>query len=193
MSVTGLILAGGQGTRMGGVEKGLQAFCGSTMIEHVIARLRPQVDALAINANRALDDYRRLALPLWSDLRSALPGPMAGLEAGLAACSTELLVAVPCDSPFLPMDLVARLRDAMAAHNTRLAYAVVDSGEERQAHPVFCLLARDMLPALRAALDRDERKLGAWLRAHNAAQAVFDDERTFCNINTREELQGFDN
>lgn len=191
MTVTGLILAGGQGIRMGRVEKALQPLQGATMIGHVIARLQPQIDALAINANRALDAYHAFGLPVWPDLRADLPGPMAGIEAGLAACTTDLLVAVPCDSPFLPMDLVARLRDAMASSDAKLAYAVTKTEQVRQPHPVFCMLRREMLPGLQAALDDGERKLGAWLRANGAAQATFDDEPAFRNINTLEELQEF--
>lgn len=190
MTVTGLILAGGQGTRMGGVEKALQRLQDATLIEHVIDRLRPQVDALAINANRALDSYRVFDLPLWPDLRTELPGPMAGIEAGLAACSTDLLLAAPCDSPFLPMDLVTRLRDAMTDSGARAAYAVSTTGIDRQPHPVFCLLSRVTLPSLRAALDGGERKLGAWLRSQGAAEALFEDDAAFRNINTLEELQG---
>lgn len=190
--LTGLILAGGQGSRMGGVEKGLQPFRGTTMIEHVIARLRPQVDALAINANRELDSYRSFGLPLLPDLRSGCPGPMAGLEAGLAGCETHWLLAVPCDSPFLPMDLVARLRDAMARMDRPLAFAVTEGNEGRIAHPVFCMLPRTLLAALQTALQSDERKLGAWLRAQGAAEAEFDDEAAFRNINTCDELRELD-
>ncbi|HVL76852.1 MAG TPA: molybdenum cofactor guanylyltransferase MobA [Noviherbaspirillum sp.] len=190
-SVTGLVLAGGRGSRMGGVEKGLQAFNGAPMLAEIVARLRPQVDELAINANRELDRYRAFGFPVRPDLRTGLPGPMAGIEAGLAACTTDLLVVVPCDSPCLPPDLVCRLHAAMERRSAALAYAVTDSGQGEQAHPVFCMLDRSLLPQLRAALDAGERRLGSWLRSQGAAPAVFSDEAAFRNINTFEELQGF--
>lgn len=192
MAVTGLILAGGRGTRMGEVQKGLQPFHGKPLLSHAIARLGPQVDALAINANVQLETYAAFGLPVWPDLRHDFPGPTAGLEAGLAASPNEWIVTVPCDSPFLPMDLVARLRDAVARTNADLAYAVTDDGRERQPQPVFCLLRCSLLPALSAWLDAGERKLGAWQRNQHFAEAVFEDERAFHNINTLDELQRFE-
>jgi len=192
MPVTGLILAGGRGTRMGGMEKALQPLRGKPLIAHAIARLRPQVDRLAINANRAFEAYRAFGMPLWPDLRDDLAGPMAGIEAGLAACETELLATVPCDAPCFPDDLVARLHQAMRAGGAGLAYAVTKHGQKCQPQPVFCLLRRDALPLLRAALERGEHGLGAWLRAQGAAQAVYDDEAAFANINTPAELQEYE-
>lgn len=189
MPVTGLILAGGRGTRMGGVEKALQPLHDMPLIAHTIARLRPQVDTLAINANRAFETYRAFGFPLWPDLRGDLAGPMAGIEAGLAACETDLLAIVPCDAPRFPSDLVARLHQAMRAGGTALAYVVTATGQLYQPQPVFCLLRRETLPSLRAALDRGERSLGAWLRTQGAAQALYNDASAFSNINTPSELQ----
>lgn len=177
---------------MGCVEKGLQRFRGKAMIEHVAERLAPQVDALAINANRELDAYRAFGLPVWPDRTSDLPGPLAGLETGLALAETEYLVAVPCDSPFLPLDLVARLRQAAAAANASAAYAVTGAGDARQSHPVFCLLKRSALPALQAYLAGGGRRMATWFQAQHAAQAVFENDAAFQNINTLNELQQYE-
>jgi molybdopterin molybdotransferase len=100
-SISGLVLAGGRGTRMGSVDKGLQPFGGATMVAHVLERLRPQVASVAINANQNLDAYQAFGVPVWPDDTPGYAGPLAGLEAGLRRCGTGYLLAVPCDSPFL--------------------------------------------------------------------------------------------
>jgi molybdenum cofactor guanylyltransferase len=192
VAVTGLILAGGRGTRMGSVEKGLQPFRGKAMIAHVIERLAPQVAALAINANQERDAYRTFGLQVWPDRVPDFAGPLAGLEAGLAMAETDFVAAVPCDSPFLPADLIARLAEALAHTGASAAFAVTGIGAARRAHPVFCLLHRNLLPALRTYLDGGGRKVGAWLQDVQAATAVFEDDAAFQNINTLDELQRFE-
>jgi molybdenum cofactor guanylyltransferase len=171
------------------VDKGLQAFRGEPMVAHVLRRLAPQVATLAVNANQNLDDYRRFGLPLWPDQMQEFPGPLAGLQTGLRHCETAYMVTAPCDSPFLPMDLVARLSDALQAENADVAYAETGEDSFRQSHPVFCLLKTSLLPSLDAYLQSGGRKMGAWLGSLHAVKVHFTNETAFQNINTLEELQ----
>jgi molybdenum cofactor guanylyltransferase len=192
MAITGLILAGGRGSRMGGADKGLQLLRGKPMVAHVIERLAPQAGVLAINANRNLDAYRAFGYPLWPDAIPEFEGPLAGLHTGLIHCETQYLATAPCDSPFLPMNLVARLHDTVIAGHARAAYAATGSGGPRQSHPVFCLLDKSLLPDLAAYLQQGGRRMLGWLASIDAIETRFDDESAFRNINTLEELQTFD-
>lgn len=192
MTVTGLILAGGRGSRMGGVDKGLQFFRGKPMVAQVIERLAPQVDKLAINANQNLDTYCNFGLPVWPDRMQDFPGPLAGLQTGLVHCDTPYLVTAPCDSPFLPMDLVARLRDALETEDADIAYAATGVAASKQTHPVFCLLKTSLLPSLTAYLQSGERRMGAWIGSLRAVEVDFTDEAAFQNINTLDDLRKFE-
>jgi molybdopterin-guanine dinucleotide biosynthesis protein A len=183
--VTGIVLAGGQGSRMGGVDKGLQPFRGRPMVAHVLERLAPQVDAILVNANRNVEAYAALGHRVIADEVTGFAGPLAGFERGLAHAATPLVVTVPCDSPFLPQDLVARLAGALAAHHAQLA--VAKTGD--QAHPVFSLMRRDVHASLEAFLASRQRKIDRWYGALQVVEVSFDDEaEAFLNINTREEL-----
>lgn len=182
--ITGVILAGGRGTRMGTVDKGLQPFRGRPMVAHAIERLAPQVSEVLINANQNLDVYAGFGLRVIADEIEGFAGPLAGFERGLAHASHELVVTVPCDSPFLPADLVARLLKALEDHQAELA--VAKTGD--QAHPVFCLMRRGVATSLREFLGRGERKIDRWYAAHRIVEVLFDDEEeAFRNINTLEE------
>lgn len=187
--ITGLILAGGRGTRMGHVDKGLQTFRAAPMAMHVLRRLQPQVGSLLINANQNLAAYERFGVPVWPDEFEGYAGPLAGLHAGLSHCETDYLVSAPCDSPFLPMDLVARLSQGLTDAQADLAVAVTGSGDRRQPHPVFCLMHTRVLNHLTAFLQRGGRKMDAWYASLRVTEVGFDDEAAFANINTREELQ----
>jgi len=191
--ISGLILAGGRGSRMGNVDKGLQPFRSSTMVEHVLARLRPQVGPLAISANRNLDTYRAFGTMVLPDELSDYPGPLAGLEAGLRHCTTPYLLAVPCDSPFLPADLAERLFSALQQADADVAYAATqEPGMRAQPHPVFCLVRTDGLPQLSAYLAEGGRRVDGWHRDLKAVEVVFEDADAFRNINTLDELRGLD-
>lgn len=190
--ITGLILAGGRGARMGGVDKGLQPVRGQPMIAHVIARLAPQVGSLMINANLNLGGYKTFGLPVCADELPGFEGPLAGLQTGLAQCKTAFLVSAPCDSPFLPEDLVARLFEALEAHHAELAVAVTGEGEVRQPHPVFALMRTSVLPDLCTFLRNGGRKIETWYRSLNYVEAHFADEAAFSNINTLEQLRNFE-
>ncbi|WP_019140857.1 molybdenum cofactor guanylyltransferase MobA [Noviherbaspirillum massiliense] len=192
MSITGLILAGGRGSRMGHVDKGLQPFRGKPMAAHVLARLAPQVDRVMINANQNLEAYRQFGVPVWPDEITGFAGPLAGLHAGLVHCDTPLLVTAPCDSPFLPADLVASLNTALQVQQADLAVAMTGEGQERQPHPVFCLLKTALLPHLADFLQRGGRKVDAWYASLRVAEVQFADADAFRNINTLEDLQKFE-
>lgn len=186
-AITGLVLAGGQARRMGGGDKGLRPFRGRSLVEHAIVRLQTQVDALIINANQNLESYRALGYPVVSDssVVEAFAGPLAGLHAGLCACSTPLLLTVPCDSPLLPLDLVARLSEALAANAADLAVARSASGLQ----PVFSLCRRRLLDHLTNYLDGGGRKMDRWYAALKMVAVDFPDEAAFVNINTLAELE----
>jgi molybdopterin-guanine dinucleotide biosynthesis protein A len=187
--VTGIVLAGGQGRRMGGVDKGLQPLEGRPMVAWAIERLAPQVEAIVVNANQNLDAYRAFGYPVVSDAVGGFAGPLAGLHAGLQATRTALAVTVPCDSPFLPTDLVARLRSALEAGDAEIA--VAKTGD--QPHPVFSLVQRKILPHLEAFLHSGGRKIDAWYASLKVVEVSFDDQaEAFSNINTREDLARFE-
>jgi molybdopterin molybdotransferase len=211
--ISGLILAGGRGTRMGHVDKGLQPFRGRPMAAHVLERLAPQVATVAINANQNLDIWASFGVPVWPDDTPGFAGPLAGLEAGMRRCRTPYLLTAPCDSPFLPTDLAKCLLAALQAEDADIAYAATqEAGMLPQAHPVFCLVRVDRLPILSAYLAAGGRKMDGWYRsavhtpvvpaqagthaglARPAAglkvvEVLFDDADAFRNINTLDELQ----
>jgi len=182
-SVTGIVLAGGQGRRMGGVDKGLQLLHGKPMVEHVIGRLAPQVDEVLINANQNLEAYGRFGHRVVPDAIGGFAGPLAGLHAGLGAAKHPLALTVPCDSPFLPADLCSRLKNELRENDL----AVAKTGN--QAHPVFSLVRVAVLDHLSRFLSGGGRKIDAWYATLNIVEVLFDDEAdAFRNINTREEL-----
>ncbi|MDP2808725.1 MAG: molybdenum cofactor guanylyltransferase [Rhodocyclaceae bacterium] len=208
-TITGVILAGGQGRRMGGVDKGLQSLNGRPLVQWVLERLVPQVGTVLISANQNLTRYAEFGYPVLPDRipdfagprrgvpgmqstgpRRGVPGmqsagPLAGLHAALSHATSPLLASVPCDSPFLPTDLVQRLRAALAAENAELA--VARTGD--RVHRAFCLTRRGILPKLDAFLASGERKVGLFHASLKVAEVAFDDEAdAFSNINTQEEL-----
>jgi molybdopterin-guanine dinucleotide biosynthesis protein A len=185
MKVTGIVLAGGKGTRMGGVDKGLQPLRGKPMAAWAIARLKPQVDEVVINANQNLEVYRAFGYRVVSDEVGGFAGPLAGLHAGLKAATYPLVATVPCDSPFLPGDLVSRLSSALKTSDL----AVAKTGA--QPHPVFALMKREVRESLEAFLASGGRKIDAWYADLDVIEVPFDDEAdAFRNINTLEELKG---
>jgi len=189
-SVSGLILAGGKGSRMGGVDKGLQSFRGRRLVDHVYERFAPQVGGVIINANQNHDEYKSFGVRVVSDAIGGFAGPLAGLHAGLSVSKRPFLVSVPCDSPFLPTDLVERLFARIDDSGAELA--VAKTGD--QPHPVFSLMRRGVLDHLTDFLKGGGRKIDAWYATLNVVEVGFDDEAAaFSNINTREELQTWEN
>jgi molybdenum cofactor guanylyltransferase len=189
-SVTGLILAGGKGSRMGGVDKGLQPFRGRRLVDHVYERFAPQVGGIIINANQNHEEYKTFGVRVVSDAIGGYAGPLAGLHAGLSVSKRPFLASVPCDSPFLPGDLIERLYQRIDETGAELA--VAKTGE--QPHPVFSLMRRGVLDHLAEFLKGGGRKIDAWYATLNVVEVGFDDEpEAFSNINTREELQTWEN
>lgn len=195
--VTGLILAGGRGSRMGNVDKGLQRFRNSTMVAHVLRRLAPQVKRVVINANQNRDAYGVFGAPVWPDDLAGFAGPLAGLETGLRRCTTEFLVTAPCDAPFLPGDLVTRLHQALVEGNADLALAETEEtdadGVPRiQPQPVFALMKTELLPILSAYLELGGRRMDGWYSDIKVVRVRFGDASAFRNINTAADLQKYE-
>jgi len=187
--ITAVILAGGMARRMGGVDKGLQLINGQPMVQHVLQRLQPQVGKVFINANRHLDEYQRLGLPVCADVVSDYAGPLAGIHAALMQTSTPYLLSVPCDSPLIPFDLVSRLSSALADHQADAAIVVTGDSNQRQRHPVFLLLKTELRRSLEQNLESGQRKVDDWLSSLNCVDVSFDDEGAFMNLNTPEDIR----
>ncbi|GMV48194.1 MAG: hypothetical protein AMXMBFR66_35920 [Pseudomonadota bacterium] len=188
--ITGLVLAGGRGSRMGGVDKGLQPHLGMPLVMHALLRLTPQVGAMLVNANRNLAAYEAMGVPVWPDPLPDYPGPLVGLLAGLEHATTPYLVTVPCDTPNFPTDLVARLAEALAREDAEIAMAATREPDGAlQLQPVFCLLHTTLIESLTAFLQAGERKIDRWTARHRCVQVVFDDALAFFNANTSDELR----
>ena len=184
-TVTGLILAGGQARRMGGIDKGLVELQGRPMIAHTVERLSAQVDQLLINANRNLECYQTIAqCPVVRDDLNGFEGPLAGMAAGLKHAQTDFVLTVPRDSPLIASDLAKRLEDARAGRDS--LRSVAHDGERLQ--PVFALLSTGLLPSLLEFLARGERKIDRWYAQHDYVTADFSGRQDmFLNINTPED------
>ncbi len=186
--ITGLILAGGRGSRMGGVDKGLQNHWGIPLALHAMQRLSPQVGTVMISANRHLDTYASLGVPVWPDAMPDYAGPLAGVLAGLEHCDTPYLVTVPCDTPNFPTDLVARLAVGLIAKDTQIAMAATRDGDGAQAQPVFCLMTCSLKDSLIEFIASGQRQVERWTALHRCATVLFDDVAAFANANTAQEL-----
>jgi molybdenum cofactor guanylyltransferase len=180
MSVTALTLAGGQGSRMGGADKGWVEWQGKALVEHVLAQLVPQSTQQLISANRNLERYAQLGVPVVQDLRDGFAGPLAAIEAGLAVCETDWLLTCPVDTLNIPPDYAQRMlavRPSVASKAGRL-------------QPVFMLIHKDSLPDLRAFLDAGERKVGLWAERQGLRHVSFDDQpNALLNLNDWQALQ----
>jgi molybdopterin-guanine dinucleotide biosynthesis protein A len=196
-AITGLILAGGRGSRMGGVDKGLQNFRGQPLVKQTLVRLQQQSlppQDILINANRNLAAYQSLGVPVWPDSLDGFAGPLAGFLTGLEHCQTPLLLTVPCDSPLFPLDLVQRLVQAMADQDADLAMAAAPEADGTvRPQPVFCLLKTELLESLIKFTQGGGRKIDAWTGQHRCATVPFDlpsdSAHAFANANTLAELQ----
>ncbi len=187
--ITGLVLAGGRGSRMGGVDKGLQNHRGMPLALHALLRLQPQVGASMISANRNLSAYEAMGVPVWPDPIEGYAGPLAGLLAGLERAETGWLVTVPCDTPDFPQDFVAHLAAQAAAQSAEIAMVATREDGELRAQPVFCLLRTDLAESLVAFLHAGERKIGKWTAQHRTVEVAFEDAAAFFNANTPDELR----
>jgi molybdopterin-guanine dinucleotide biosynthesis protein A len=188
-SICGLVLAGGRGSRMGGLDKGLQSHRGIPLALHALLRLQPQVGEVMINANRNLGAYESFGVPVWPDPLPDYAGPLAGFLAGLEHCTAPWLVTVPCDTPDFPEDLVARLAAAVDAEAAEIAIAATREDGKVWLQPVFCLMRTDLIDSLVRFTQAGQRKIDRWTGMHRCAIVVFDDAEAFANANTADELQ----
>jgi molybdopterin-guanine dinucleotide biosynthesis protein A len=187
--ITGLVLCGGRGTRMGGADKGLQTHQGMPLAMHALLRLQGQVGQLMVNANRNLSAYEALGVPVWPDALPDFPGPLAGWLAGLEHCETPYMMALPCDTPGFPLDLVSRMALALVAEDAEIAMVATWEDGRLQKQPVFCLLRSTLLESLVTFLHSGERKITAWTAQHRCAIVPFDEAGAFFNANTLADLQ----
>ncbi len=195
--ITGVVLAGGRGARMGGADKGLQNFNGVPLALHALRRLRPQVGRTLVNANRNLAAYESFGAPVWPDGLAGHAGPLAGFLAGLEHCETRYLVTAPCDTPLFPPDLVARLAQGLQAEGAELAMAAArEEDGQLRAQPVFCLMPVGLRESLVEFTQTGGRKVGAWNARHKTVLVPFDqpgdDMRAFFNANTLAELHALE-
>jgi molybdopterin-guanine dinucleotide biosynthesis protein A len=193
--ITGIILAGGRGSRMGGADKGLQSFNGVPLALHTLLRLQPQVGEVMVNANRNLAAYESFGVPVWPDAAGLgeFSGPLAGFLTGLERCETPYLLTVPCDTPLFSEDLVARLAQALTREKADIAVvAAPEEDGQLRAQPVFCLLRTRLLESLMLFTTSGGRKIDAWTAQHKTVLVPFnqpgDDPRAFFNANTLAEL-----
>ncbi|BDU53175.1 molybdenum cofactor guanylyltransferase MobA [Limnohabitans sp. INBF002] len=200
--ITGLILAGGRGSRMGGVDKGLQNFNGIPLALHTLMRLGPQVETVMVNANRNLSAYESFGASVWPDASADFAGPLSGFLVGLERAETPYVLTVPCDTPRLPLDLAERLAAAMVRENANIAMAAApetdDQGQTQiRTQPVFCLMKIELSESLVKFTHAGGRKIDAWTAQHNTVVVAFDapgdDPLAFANVNTLNELQALEN
>ena len=201
-NITGVVLAGGRGSRMGGVDKGLQSFRGIPLALHALMRLQMQTGATMVNANRNLAAYEAFGTPVWPDVLSDYAGPLAGFLTGLERCETPWLLTVPCDTPLFPLDLASRLMTAASEQNADMAMAAAPEVDGAghisvRPQPVFCLMRVDLLESLVAFTQAGGRKIDAWTGQHPCAIVPFDqpgdDPKAFYNANTLAELHALEN
>lgn len=197
--ITGLVLAGGRGSRMDGADKGLQAFNGTPLALHALRRLQMQEGDLIgdrmISANRHLATYETFGVPVWPDTLHGYPGPLAGFITGLERCESPYLLAVPCDTPLYPLDLARRLAQAFEREDTEIAMAAArEASGPLRAQPVCCLLkvTADLIQSLVAFTRSGGRKVERWAAQHRTVLVPFDqpedDPEAFANANTMAEL-----
>jgi len=200
--ITGLILAGGRGSRMGGVDKGLQNFNGIPLALHTLMRLGPQVETVMVNANRNLSAYESFGASVWPDASADFAGPLSGFLVGLERAETPYVLTVPCDTPRLPLDLAERLAEALVREDADIAMAAApetnDEGETQiRTQPVFCLMKIELSESLVKFTHAGGRKIDAWTAQHNTVVVAFDapgdDPLAFANVNTLNELQALEN
>ena len=180
-NVTGIILAGGKASRMGGQDKGLLDINGHTMISYVIEALEPQVASILINANRNQSEYKKLGYPVFSDELDDYQGPLAGIAAGISRATTKYICTCPCDGPLIAKDLVKKLYSSIVDHNAEIS--VAHDGDRIQ--PVYALIRCDLQNSLNDYLKSGERKIDRWFEQHILCEVDFSDRKDcFINVNT---------
>ncbi|MBU7574876.1 MAG: molybdenum cofactor guanylyltransferase MobA [Hydrogenophaga sp.] len=199
--ITGLVLAGGRGSRMGGVDKGLQNFNGTPLALHALLRLQMQEGGLVggqmVNANRNLAAYEAFGVPVWPDTLDGYAGPLAGFMTGLERCETPYLLTVPCDTPLFPLDLAQRLAQAFEDETTEIAMAgALEEDGQLRPQPVFCLIRVELMESLLVFTQAGGRKIDRWTDQHRTVIVPFDrpgdDPKAFFNTNTLAELHALE-
>ncbi len=205
-TITAIVLAGGRGSRMGGVDKGLQNFRGMPLVMHALMRLQMQEGGLIVesmvNANRNLSAYESMGVSVWPDASlDEFAGPLAGFLTGLERCESPYLLTVPCDTPLFPLDLAQRMMQLLRSQDAEIAVASApeadDTGRMRtRAQPVFCLLKASLMESLATFMQGGGRKIDQWTAQHRVVHVAFDtasdDPRAFSNANTLAELQALE-
>ena len=186
--ITALILAGGRGSRFQGADKGLLDFKGRPMVVQVLNALAKQVHLILVSANRHLEKYEALGVPVVRDRLSDYQGPLAGIEAGLSICPTPYMAVFPCDAPFLDPELLVNLYQEMERTNVNVVYAMSRQGKDTYPEPTFALIRTCMLGDLRNFLEGGRRKLLDWYQSMDYAECLFEDAHCFANANTADEL-----
>ena len=191
--ITGLILAGGRAQRMGGIDKGLIPFHNKPLIESAIAKLKPQVQMIVINANRNITKYAGYGYPVIMDETPDFSGPLAGFSVGLKACKTPYLLTSPCDSPLLPNNLAELLSTEMERGDFQLVYASSKEADGKVwAQPVFCLMHANLQDSLTSFLLKGDLKIDRWFKELRSSTVIFNDPQVFANVNTPEELKSLE-
>ena len=188
ISISAVILAGGQAKRMGSVDKGLQPLQGKPLFQFIDDRLHSQVEHISVNANRNQAIYAVAGLPVFGDNIEGFQGPLSGILTALERSETDFVLFVPCDSPFFPDNLLEKLKSAVVFHGVSIAY--VHDGERE--HPTFCLMARSLKEKLAAYLAAGDRRMLQFMRQNGAVSVDFSENKAaFTNINTLDELLQF--
>ena len=188
ISISAVILAGGQAKRMGGMDKGLQTLHGKPLFQFIYDRLHSQVEHISVNANRNQAIYAAAGLPVFGDNIEGFQGPLSGILTALERSETDFVLFVPCDSPFFPDNLLEKLKSAVVFHGVSIAY--VHDGERE--HPTFCLMARSLKEKLAAYLVAGDRRMLQFMRQNGAVSVDFSENKAaFTNNNTLDELQQF--
>ncbi len=193
LQITTVILAGGKARRMGGQDKGLLQLAGSPLIEYVIKQIEPQVSNIIINANRHLKHYRLFNYPVIPDAIGDYGGPLVGIFSAMQICTTPWLLCVPCDSPFIPIDLVERFKKVLSTSNEdpdtpSVNIVIAHDGERLQ--PVFALLNCQLIDSLQDYLSQGKARIDTWYNEHHCVTVDFSDNtEIFINLNTPSDLQ----
>ena len=193
LKLSAVVLAGGKGSRMNGVDKGLQLLHSQSLVTHALKRLQAQtlaVTAIAINANRNLKNYQDLGFEVWPDEQSDFAGPLAGFMAAMKHCAHPYLLTVPCDTPFFPLDLAEKLTQSLRSNDAEIAVAATpdDDGVLRR-QPVFCVVKVSLKDSLQKFMAEGGRKVGAWTALHQTVVVPFEDSKAFSNLNTIEDVR----
>jgi len=183
-NITAVILAGGQGSRLAGLDKGLLELNKKPLVRHIIERIQPQVSNIIISANRNIEAYSKFGFSVYEDETSDFAGPLAGILKALQQCQSEWLLVIPADSPFVSRNLAQRLSQNI--NDNKLA--IPHDGKYLQ--PTFALIHKSLATSLQDFLQQGERKARVWMQQQEHTVIDFSDQAsTFININTEDELQ----